>query len=93
MGYDIKPKINNINTIIDIANRDYESYIKAIVKIEKGIDDNKILDKVYDEFMNRDNVELLNNSIDEIINETNIDRNKQQKIDFRYKEEENELEI
>ncbi len=72
MGYDIEPRTNNIDKIIDIANNDYESFIKAVIKIEKGIEDNNILDKIYDRYMAMDNVMLINNDIEEIIDKTTI---------------------
>lgn len=42
---------------------DYKSYIKAIVSIECDVDDEKILDAVYDDYMHSDYSTYLSDSI------------------------------
>lgn len=54
-------------TLQDIMNNDYESYFKALVSIEKGIEDNRLLDKVYEVFMDTDASTNIMNDIDETI--------------------------
>ena len=38
-------------TIENITRENYGDFIKAVVSFEKGIDDKKVLDKIYDEYM------------------------------------------
>lgn len=47
----------------------YSTYIKGIVKIEKEIEDENILDSVYDAYMENDNISLLNEEFDYVIDE------------------------
>ena len=37
----------------------YENYVKAVISLEKGIDDIDVLDKVFREFMDDDDLTLL----------------------------------
>ncbi|MBF0715856.1 hypothetical protein [Gemelliphila palaticanis] len=53
-----------INNIIE---NDYENFVKALISIEKSIDNEEILDSVYEEFMRKDSVHLLNEDFDYII--------------------------
>lgn len=55
-------------TIENITRENYGDFIKAIVSFEKGIDDKKVLDKIYDEYMKNDNFNLLNDNFDNLIN-------------------------
>lgn|GEM_PF-6753990 len=86
----------NIEKIIDIAKEDYESYIKAIVIIEKDVskDDKKLLDTIYNKYMNKDDVNLINDEFSEIISEAKIENKKEKKNvkDFRYKSSNKEKE-
>lgn len=47
-----------------LEKEDYENYIKAIISIEKGIDDEKVLDIIYFKFLNSP-CSLLNDIFDE----------------------------
>lgn len=51
-------------TISNMIYSNYENYVKAIISLEKGIDDMDILDKIYSEFMNDDDIVLLGSDID-----------------------------
>lgn len=44
---------NFIKDIKNIMDKDYELFIKALIYIEKGIDD-KDLDEIYNEYINND---------------------------------------
>lgn len=44
---------NFIKDIKNIMDKDYELFIKALIYIEKGIDDND-LDEIYNEYINND---------------------------------------
>lgn len=87
---------SNVEKIIDIAKEDYESYIKAIVIIEKDIskDDKKLLDTIYNKYMNKDDVNLINDEFSEIVSEAKIENKKEKKNvkDFRYKSNNKEKE-
>lgn len=58
---EIKKIVNNC------IENDYESFVKALISIEKSIDNEEILDSVYEEFMRKDSVHLLNEDFDYII--------------------------
>lgn len=45
----------------------YENFVKALISIEKSIDNEEILDSVYEEFMRKDSIHLLNEDFDYII--------------------------
>lgn len=49
--------------IENYAHTTHRNYIKAIISIEKGIDDEAILDKMYDNFMQNDEINLLSEDI------------------------------
>ncbi len=44
---------------------DYRSFCKALFSIEKNIDDNEKLDRMYYYFMENDNINLIDDKIDE----------------------------
>ena len=52
-----------------IAKDNYEDLVKALVSFENGIDDEKVLDKIFVEFMDCDGVGLLNDYFDHLIND------------------------
>lgn len=52
-----------------MANDNYKDFIKAIVGIEKGIDDEKALEEIYDKYMENDTSVLLSEGFDYIIDE------------------------
>ena len=55
------------DSIGKMVDENYEDFVKAIISIEKNIDDSKVLDKIYSEFMENDEIQLINNGFDEII--------------------------
>lgn len=54
----------NIETM---ANENYEEFIKGLISFEKGINDEKALDSIYQSFMDNDTQELLNDEFDYVI--------------------------
>ena len=53
--------------IEDIVNDNHRDFIKAMISIEKGINDENILDKLYDTYMDNDSLNLLNAEFDYMI--------------------------
>ena len=53
--------------IEDMVSDNHRNFVKAIISIEKGINDESALDKLYDAYM--DNVNLLNEEFDYMIKE------------------------
>lgn len=52
----------------EISKENYKDFIKALIGIEKSIEDENTLDKIYDEYMDNDNIALLSEEFDYIIN-------------------------
>lgn len=59
-------------TLETMAKDNYEGYIKALISIEKGIDDDQVLDRIYDAYMERDTLELLSDDFDCLINKIGV---------------------
>ena len=53
----------------ELSNENYKDFIKALISIEKGIEDENILDDVYDEYMDSDSFSLLSENFDNILDE------------------------
>lgn len=53
--------------IEDMVNDNYKDFFKAIISIEKGINDESVLDKLYDEYMDNDSLNLLHDEFDYMI--------------------------
>lgn len=51
-------------TINQMIDENYKDFIKALVSVEKGIDDNESLDVVFEDFMASDNGSLLHEDFD-----------------------------
>ncbi len=54
-------------TISNMIYSNYENYVKAVISLEKGIEDIDVLDKVFREFMEDDDMTLLDAKIDSLI--------------------------
>ena len=50
--------------IEDIVNDNHRDFVKAMISIEKGINDESVLDKLYDAYMDNDSLNLLNEEFD-----------------------------
>ena len=75
--------------IEDMANDNYRGFIKAVISLEKGINDESALDKLYDAYMENDSANLLNEEFDVMIEEL---REQGQIKDIHYvREEKDEL--
>ena len=55
--------------IEDMANDNHRDFIKAVISLEKGINDENALDKLYDAYMENDSANLLNEEFDVMIEE------------------------
>ena len=53
--------------IEDMANNNHRDFVKAIISIEKGIDDESVLDKLYNAYMDNDKLNLLNENFHNMI--------------------------
>lgn len=55
------------NQVEDMVNDNHKDFIKAIISVEKGINDESALDKLYDAYMDNDTVNLLHEEFDYMI--------------------------
>ena len=53
--------------IEDMVNDNHRDFVKAIISIEKGINDENVLDKFYDAYMDNDSLNLLHEAFDYMI--------------------------
>ena len=53
--------------IEDIVNDNHRDFVKAIISIEKDINDESALDKLYDAYMDNDSLNLLHDEFDYLI--------------------------
>lgn len=73
------------NQIEDMVNDNHKDFIKAIISVEKGINDESALDKLYDAYMNNDSLNLLHEEFDYMIEDL---REQGQIKDLPYAQEE-----
>lgn len=57
------------NSLEEISKENYKEFIKALIGIEKRIEDENALDEIYDKYMDNDTIPLLSEEFDYIINE------------------------
>ena len=50
--------------IEDMLNDNHRDFVKAIISIEKGVNDESVLEKLYDAYMDNDSLDLLNEEFD-----------------------------
>ena len=55
--------------IEDMANDNHRDFVKAVISMEKGINDENALDKLYEFYMENDSVNLLDEEFDVMIEE------------------------
>ena len=55
------------NQIEDMVNDNHKDFVKAIISVEKGINDESALDKLYDAYMDNDSLNLLHDEFDYLI--------------------------
>ena len=53
--------------IEDMVSDNHRNFVKVIISLEKGIDDESVLDKLYDAYMDNDSLNLLNEEFDHMI--------------------------
>ena len=53
--------------IEDMVTDNHRNFVKVIISLEKGIDDESVLDKLYDAYMDNDSLNLLNEKFDNMI--------------------------
>ena len=52
-----------------LVNDNYRDFVKAIISIEKGINDESVLNKLYDAYMENDSLNLLHDEFEYMIEE------------------------
>ncbi|HEP3701988.1 TPA: DNA-binding protein [Streptococcus pyogenes] len=75
------------NQIEDMVNDNHKDFVKAIISMEKGINDESALDKLYDAYMDNDSLNLLHEEFDYMIEDL---REQGQIKDLPYAQEEND---
>ena len=73
--------------IEDMVNDNHKDFVKAIISMEKGINDESALDKLYDAYMDNDTINLLYEEFDYMIEDL---REQGQIKDLPYAQEEKE---
>ena len=53
--------------IEDMVNDNHRDFVKVIISIEKGVNDESVLDKLYDDYMDNDSLNLLHDEFDYMI--------------------------
>ena len=53
--------------IEEMMQKDYKTFVTALISIEKDINNQEALDMMYQKFMNTDDIHLLNDEFDEMI--------------------------
>ena len=51
----------------DMVNDNHRDFVQEIISIEKSINDESVLDKLYNAYMNNDSLNLLNVDFDHMI--------------------------
>ena len=51
----------------DMVNDNHRDFVQEIISIEKSINDESVLDKIYNAYMNNDSLNLLNVDFDHMI--------------------------
>lgn len=89
----MKFKKNFFQTKIELEKLkkdNYKNYVKAIISIEKNIENEKILDYIFQKFIINKKINLLNNEFN-IEQETDLDLKIQEISKLKFKIEEKEL--
>ena len=53
--------------IEDMVNDNHRDFVKAMISIEKDINDENVFDKLYDAYMDNDSLNLLHDEFDYLI--------------------------
>lgn len=57
------------NTLNEMINNNYEDFVKALISVEKGINNHEALNNLYEQFMENDGMNLLHEEFDYMIDE------------------------
>lgn len=57
------------NTINEMINNNYEDFVKALISVEKGVNNKEALNSLYEQFMESDGMNLLHEEFDYMIDE------------------------
>lgn len=52
-----------------MMQENYEDFIKALISIELGIEDKNVLNKVYNKYMENDDVNFIDDNLSDFVNE------------------------
>lgn len=52
-----------------MMQENYEDFIKALISIEFGIEDKNVLNKVYNKYMENDDVNLIDDNLSDFVDE------------------------
>ena len=55
--------------VLELQNKNYKEFLKALVSIEKQIDDEKLLELVFKNYIERGRSEILNDEFNDCIQE------------------------
>ncbi len=53
--------------IEDMVNDNHRDFVKSIISVEKGVNDESVLDKLYNAYMDNDSLNLLHEELDYMI--------------------------
>ena len=53
--------------IEEMMQKDYKTFVTALISIEKDINNQEVLDMIYQKYMNTDEMHLLNDEFEEMI--------------------------
>ena len=67
MGSSKMDFIETKKAIEEMMQKDYKTFVTALISIEKDITNQDALDMMYQKYMNTDEMHLLNDEFDEII--------------------------
>ena len=58
--------------IEEMMQKDYKTFVTALISIEKEINNQEVLDMMYQKYMNIDEMHLLNDEFDEMIDVVSV---------------------
>ncbi|WP_314256010.1 hypothetical protein [Granulicatella elegans] len=58
--------------IEEMMQKDYKTFVTALISIEKDINNQEVLDMIYQKYMNTDEMHLLNDEFDEMIDVVSV---------------------
>lgn len=58
--------------IEEMMQKDYKTFVTALISIEKNVTNQEVLDMMYQKFMDTDEMHLLNDEFDEMIDVVSV---------------------